>query len=227
MSNKRFISLPKGYLSYTQMQLWRTDPKRYAQLYFDGRADLSWSNRGQGYGKIVADMLEKGLETGDLLTDAAMLLFEKYDVADQRIDVDVKTPYGWLSLQAKPDSLDSATKAIIEYKTGKGHNPWDQRKAQNHLQMWFYAVVVWQKFGVMLPGAKLIWMETEDVPPYEVIIEGKKEILTIAPTGRIETFDVHFSKAGLMDALARIIKAAHEIEVAWASHVTKEWITTF
>ena len=35
------------------------------------------------YGKVVADALEKGVQTGDLLTDAGMLLLPKYDVADK------------------------------------------------------------------------------------------------------------------------------------------------
>ena len=215
MASKRFISLPRHHFSYSQWSLWLADPKKYKQLYFDGRQDLNWSNRGQLFGKQVADALEQGSETNDLLTDAAMLLIPKFDVADQPIEVDVKTKYGWLNLVAKPDTFNSVTHEFKEYKTGKGHNPWTAKKAQDHLQMWFYAVVIWQKFGTILDGAQLVWMETEETP------EG------IKPTGHIDTFDVHFSKAGLMDALARIIKSAHEIEVSWAGHITKPWITTF
>lgn len=215
MASKRYISLPKPHFSYSQWSLWLSNPERYKQIYFDKREDVQFTNRGQSYGKMVADALEAQVDTGDLLTDAAMLLLPKYDVQDAPIFVDVKTQYGWLQLIAKPDTYNSETHDFVEFKTGKGHNPWTPEKAQNHLQMWFYAVVIWQKFGVVLPGAQLAWIETEDTP------EG------IKPTGRVETFDVHFSKAGLMDALARIIKSAHEIEVAWAGHVTKPWITTF
>lgn len=77
----------------------------------------------------------------------------------------------------------------------------------------------------MLDGAKLSWIETEDTP--HIYEDGTPGALIIKPTGRVETFDVHFSPAGLMDARARIIKSAHEIEVAWASHETKEWVTSF
>ena len=212
---KKYISLPKHHFSYSQWQLWIKDPARYRSLYFDGRADLNWSNRGQTFGKQVADALEMGQDTGDVLTDSAMLLLPKYDVQDQPIEVEVKTKHGWLNLLAKPDTYNSTTHEFIEFKTGKGHNPWTAKKAQDHLQMWFYAVVIWQKYGVVLDNALLAWMETEDTP------EG------IKPTGRIDTFTVHFSKAGLMDALARIIKSANEIQIAWASHETKEWITSF
>ncbi len=215
MTRKKFIALPKHHFSYSQWSLWLSDPERYKQLYFDKRDDLKYSNRGQTFGKEVADALEAARETGDLLTDSAMLLLPKYDTADQPIEVDVKTQYGWLNLVAKPDSFDSVRHGFIEFKTGKGKNPWTKEKAQNHLQMWFYAVVIWQKFGTVLDTAKLAWIETEDTP------EG------IKPTGTVSVFPVSFSRAGLMGALARIIKSAHEIEVAWASHVTKPWITTF
>lgn len=215
MSSKRFISLPRHHFSYSQWSLWLADPAKYKAVYFDKRTDLNFSNRGQTFGKEVADALEAGRETGDLLTDSAMLLLPKYDVQDAPIEVDVKTKHGWLNLIAKPDTFNSITHEYKEFKTGKGKNPWTARKAQDHLQMWFYAVVIWQKFGTVLDGAQLSWMETEDTS------EG------IKPTGKVETFDVHFSKPGLMDALARIIKSAHEIEISWAGHVTRPWITTF
>jgi hypothetical protein len=215
MSSKKYISLPRHHLSYSQCSLWLSDKERYRAQYFDGRTDLNFSNSGQSYGKTVADALEAGRETGDLLTDAAMLLLPKYDVADQPIEVDVKTKRGWLNLIAKPDTFNSITKEFVEFKTGKGKNPWTPAKAQSHFQMWYYAVVIWQKYGVMLPDAKLAWIETEDT------LEG------IKPTGHVETFTVVFTPVELMQTLAKIVKIAHEIEEAWASHITKPYITTW
>lgn len=212
---KKFLSLPKNYLSYSQYSLWLSNPTRYKQVYFDGRND-GYVNRGQVFGKTVADALESGRETDDLLTDAAMLLLPKYDVQDELMEVEVKTKYGWLNLVAKPDTFNSMTHEFKEYKTGLGGIArWTARRAQNHLQMWFYAVVIWHKFGTILSDAQLVWIETERV-------DGETR-----PTGHVETFDVRFSKAELMSAFTRIVKAAHEIEVAWASHVTRPWITTF
>ncbi len=215
MAHKKFKSLPKHHFSYSQWSLWLSSPEIYKRRYFDG-SQVDYSNRGQTFGKEVADALEAGRDIGDVLTDSAMLLLPKYDVADQPIEVDVKTKYGWLNLIAKPDTFNSVTHEFIEFKTGKGGtNRWTAKKAQDHLQMWFYAVTIWQKFGTILPDAKLAWVETEDTP------EG------IKPTGHVEVFPVHFSQAGLLDALSRIVKAAHEIEVSWAGHITKPWITTF
>lgn len=213
MRSKRYLQLPHGYLSYSQMSLWGTDRTRYMGLYFDKREDLRVSNRGQEYGKLVANALEKEEETGDLLTDSAMLLLPKYDIRDVGFDVEIKTKDGWLKLIAKPDYMDSQTKNFIEIKTGR--YPWTQAKAQSHLQMIFYAVVIWQKYDIKLPGAKLAWIETDYTD------EGLK------PTGRVETFEVTFTSSQYLETLSEMIRVAKEIEIAWASHVTKPYITTF
>lgn len=209
---KTYLQLPKGYLSYSQMSLWMSNREKYIELYFDGRKD-SYTNRGQVYGKIVADALEANQETGDLLTDSAMLLLPKYDVRDQQFDVDVKTKDGWLKLVAKPDFLNSSTKDFIEVKTGV--QPWTQSKANNHFQMIFYAVCIWQKYGVQLPDAILAWIATE-------YLEGMP-----TPTGLVKQFTVPFRPAQYLDTLMKMVRVAKEIEIAFASHVTKPWVTTF
>ena len=200
--------------SHTQRELWKTDKARYKGLYFDNRAELRVSNSGQEYGKVVADALEKGVDTGDLLTDSATLLLPKYDTADQLIEVDVKTKDGWLCLVAKPDTLDSRTFAFREYKTGKGE--WTLAKAIAHPQMIFYAVVIWQKYGVMLDKAHLDWIETEWVKP------DNESVARIRPTGRVESFEVPFTPVQHYETLADMIKVAKEVELAWASHVTSD-----
>lgn len=205
------------------MALWLTSPKKYADLYFDNRDELRTTNSGQIYGKVVSDALEQENETGDLLTDSAMLLLPKYDIRDKQFDVDVKTKDGWLKLVAKPDFMDSTTKNFVEVKTGV--HPWTQSKAQNHLQMIFYAVVIWQKYGVKNAGAKLAWIETERVMKFDDT--GRHIIPKIIPTGRVETFDVTFTSMQYLDTLQQMVTVAKEIEIAWASHVTNPELINF
>ena len=212
---KRYISLPKSYLSYSQYMLWTSNPQRYKNQYFDKR-DESFTNSGQTYGKLVADALEAGRETNDMLTDAAMLLLPKYDVQDVAIEAEFKEKGGsWLKVIAKPDSFNSMTHEFMEFKTGKEKNPWTQAKAQNHIQMIWYAVVIWLKYGTMLDHATLAWIATEDTP------EG------IKPTGKVETFTVTFKPSDYYAFQAKMLKVAKEIEVAWASWESKPWVTTF
>lgn len=215
---KKYIQLPNEYLSYSQMSLWMASPKRYADLYFDRRDELKFDNDAQQYGREVADALEAGLETGDLLTDSAMLLLPKYDVADVAIHTEFKTPYGWLKLIGKPDSMDSLTKAFIEFKTGK--HPWTANKAQKHPQMPFYAVVIGVAYGVWNKDAILAWIETERTEN----AEGK---FITKPTGRVEQFTVKFTRRELLEFQVQMIKVAHEIELAWASHITNPELVNF
>lgn len=205
MKKKRILQLPHGYLSYSQICLWQSDPDQYAAVYFDDRQELRSSNAGMEYGKVVADALEHGIQTGDLLTDSAMTMLPKYDVADKEVRTVLSTKEFDVPILIKPDSLDSVTKNFYEYKTGK--TPWTQKKAQNHLQLKYYAMGIYLEYKKLLRGCKLIWIETERTP------EGVK------PTGRVKEFPVTFSMSDLTETMALTARVAREIEVAWAAHV--------
>ncbi|MES2006886.1 MAG: hypothetical protein V4436_02125 [Patescibacteria group bacterium] len=202
---KRYIQLPKEYISYSQLAQWQRDPEQYKAIYFDNRDELRTSNVAMEYGKVVADALEHGIQTGDLLTDAAMLMLPKYDVADQEMRVDMKVPKaGWVELLAKPDSFNSLTKDFYEYKTGK--QPWTAKKAQDHLQLHFYALAIYLKYHV-IPACSLIWIETE------------QSGTGIAPTGRVEEFPVLFSLSSILTTMSLVSRVARKIEIAYAAHV--------
>lgn len=206
---KKIIQLPKGYLSYSQCQLWKNSRQRYIELYMNDRQDMRFNNSGMAYGKIVAEALEKGVETGDLLTDAAMLMLPKYDVADKEIRVTIDTKEGSFDIIGRPDSLDSVTKAYMEFKTGKGK--WTANKAQKHPQMVFYAMLIYLAYGVVLNEACLIWIQTEDV------LEDSKKV--VKPTGHVDQFNVTFTLQDILQCMADTSRIAKEIELVWVSHV--------
>jgi len=208
---KKYIQLPKGYLSNSQKELWKSNPKRYIELYMNDNQAMRLNNSGLSYGKFVADALEKGIETGDLLTDAAMLLLPKYDVADKEIRTTIKTKDGCFDILGRPDSLDSKTKNFIEFKTGKGK--WTLAKAQKHPQLLFYALLIYLTYGIVLNETKLIWIQTEDTDDLISYPEG------IKPTGHVETFKVTFTLADILVCMADTIRVAKEIELCWVAHV--------
>ena len=158
MPKKKIIQTPQGYLSFSQVSLWQSNPERYKRMYFERDESARFTNDGMRFGSIVADALENQEMTGDLLTDTAMELLPKYDVRDEEIRVSMKTKDGWIDILGRPDSLDSKTKNFIEFKTGKVK--WTQKKAEKHLQLKFYAVLVYIAYGVQLDHADLVWMET-------------------------------------------------------------------
>jgi hypothetical protein len=209
----RLIQLPKGYISYSQLTLWQANQQRYKDMYFDGRYELNTSNAGQEYGKIVADALENELDTGDVLTDSAMLILPKYDVRDKEIRANLDTKDGRIIVLGKPDAMNSETKDFYEYKTGK--NPWTKKKAQNHLQMHFYAMVIYLAYGVLLKEAKLVWIETEILDGFDEEGFAKK---IVKPTGRVEAFPVVFTLNEILETMALTAKVCQEIEIAYAHH---------
>jgi len=213
MARKRTIQLPRGYLSYSQMTLWLSNQDKYAKLYFDNRDELRTTNAGQEYGKVVATLLERGEESGDLLTDTAMFLLPKYDLADKEITTCIDTKQGKFDLLIRPDSMDSVTKNFLEYKTGK--LPWTQGKAQNHLQLKVYAAGIYNEYKVVPQDIKLIWIETH------------QENGEIKPTGKIETFQVSYTLKDILETLALISRVAKEIEVSYAMHERNPHIDVF
>ena len=200
---KKIIQLPRGYISYSQKELWKASPERYAKVYFENLTPAP--NSGQEYGKVVAEALEHSKETGDLLTDSAMLLLPKYDVRDQEIKTFLKTKEGEITVLGRPDMLNSTTKEFREIKTGK--IAWTARKAQGHPQMRFYAMLIFLAYKVQLHDAYLDWIETEDTPK------------GIKPTGRVESFKVAFGMSDILNEMAETSKVAKEIEVAFASYI--------
>ena len=213
MATKRTIQLPRGYISYSQVQLWLANQDKYAKLYFDNRDELRTTNTGQAYGKIVADALEHETETGDLLTDTAMFLLPKYDLKDKEFTTTITTKQGKFNLLFRPDSMDSVSKNFIEVKTGK--LPWTESKAQNHLQLKVYAAGIYNEFKVVPKDIKLAWIETHE--------EGGE----IKPTGKIQTFQVVYTLKDILETLALISRVAKEIEVSYAMHVRDPNIDIF
>lgn len=208
------------------MVLWQRDPKRYKEIYMDDRYELQTSNAGMEYGKVVATALEKGIETNDVLTDSAMILLPKYDIADKEITVDLKTKDGTIPLVGRPDTLDSVSKAFREYKTGK--HPWTQKKAQEHLQMRFYAMIIYLKYNKLLTEAYLDWIETE--PFEEEVFKGSVLVLHqkgVRPTGHVESFRVVFTLSDILKTMALTTKVAKEIEIAFAHHQVNPAIANF
>ncbi len=214
MAQKKYIQIPRGYLSQSQAALWQTNPKRYMELYFDQRDELRHSSVEMDYGKLIAEALENGEQTGDLLSDAAMLLLPKYDIRDKEFRVDLRVGKEWVEILAKPDYMDSESKDFIEIKTGKV--PWTQAKADKHLQLLWYATAIYLKYGPVIPKVKLAWVETQ-----------KDELGVVTPTGRVEVFEVVFTLKEILSTMALMGKVAQEIAIAWAAHETDPRLNTF
>ena len=208
MAKKKIIQLPTGCLSYSQVSLWQADRNRYKEIFFNKNDSVRFMNEGMVYGKVVADALEAGEETGDLLTDMAMSLLVKYDIRDEEIEGVMKTKDGEIKIVSHPDTMDSETYALREYKTGKVK--WTQKKADNWFQLKFYAMLIFIKYGKIPPEVHLDWIETFADPS----ANGE-----IKPTGRVETFKVNITMSDIINTMATVSRVAKEIEAEWLVHV--------
>jgi len=204
MAKKKIIQLPAGCLSYSQVSLWQQDKERYKEIFFNHNDGARFINEGMAYGKIVADALENDTETGDLLTDMAMSLLVKYDIRDKEMEGVLKTKDGDIRIVSHPDTMDSKTFALREYKTGR--IKWTQKKADNWFQLKFYAMLIFIIHGKMPPEVHLDWIETFADPAEN----GK-----VKPTGRVETFKVHLGMSDIINTMALTSRVAKEIEAEW------------
>lgn len=206
MAKRKIIQLPTGCLSYSQVSLWQQDQARYKEIFFNRNDGARFMNEGMAYGKIVADALENDQETGDLMTDMAISLLVKYDIRDKEMEGILKTKDGDIKIVSHPDTMDSKTFALREYKTGK--IKWTQKKADSWFQLKFYAMLIFIIHGKIPPEVHLDWIETfKDA-------DGQ-----IKPTGRVETFKVIISMGDIINTMALTTRVAKEIEAAWVKHV--------
>lgn len=205
MAKRKIVQLPSECLSYSQVQMWQQSKERYKEIYFNQNDSARFMNSGMAYGSIVADALENEEETGDLLTDMAISLLVKYDIKDEEMEGWLKTPGGWVKIVSHPDTMDSKTFALREYKTGRVK--WDQKKADNWFQIKFYAMLIYLVHKVVPPTCHLDWIET--------YTDADK----IKPTGHVESFEVKVTMKDILETMAITSRVAKEIEAEWAVYV--------
>lgn len=200
---KKIIQLPTNCLSYSQVQLWQSDRERYKEIFFNHNDGARFMNEGMAYGKVVADALENEEETGDLLTDMAISLLPKYDIRDKEMEGVLHTKEGDIRIVSHPDTVDSQTWALREYKTGKVK--WTQKKANNWFQLKFYAMLIYIIKNKIPPSVHLDWIET-----YKDPADNK-----IKPTGHVEHFEVKITMSDIINTMATVSRVAKEIEREW------------
>lgn len=149
-------NLPRGYLSYSSMNLWERSKNQFRQKYYSSQSyeiDTAFTR----FGKYIAETLEDKKKTK---AHPVLSTIPLYPVREQPLihtidDVPIK---GYI------DSFDKRHKRIIEIKTGIRHEdgtaPWNSVKVRKHDQVRLYSLLVKEIFGKVHPVVKLIWLET-------------------------------------------------------------------
>jgi len=199
--------LPKGYLSWSSINLWNTNKDMFRRVYYF--KDKKFETRETIFGKKIALMLENK----EYDEHPTLRKIPRYEYAEYKIEIEVEgiKVYGVL------DSFSLRRKAFKEYKTGHkskdGKDPWDELKVRKHGQLPFYSFLIEQKFGKVEEWTELIHLETafgKETTEFDGhILEGTNDKLVL--TGKVKKFKRKIEQYE-RDRIRQIIKkAAKEI----------------
>lgn len=183
-------SSPRGYLSWSQLQLFEKDPNLYYQVYCEGLDQFR--SKYLELGKKLATTLESGHSADG---DPILELMTVYMPAYPAREFDLKATFEGIPLVGKLDGWNEKTLTIGEYKSGKS---WTQAMANETGQLTFYALLVWLKYKKLPANIYLHWARTDED------MEGNLML-----TGDIKTFRTERS-------LKDIILFSKRIKSAWA-----------
>lgn len=202
-------NLPKGYLSFSSMQLWKQNKDNFRKKYYEETDTYNLDTVYTRFGKKIAEMMED-----PKIRDADPVLkkIPTYKVSEHPIDIEVDG----VPIKAFLDSFCPKRKAILEYKTGikkDGKPAWDQLKVQKWDQLPLYSLLVKEKYGKVTPTVKLVWMETEWAPTQRPQVGLMEEVWTpdLQLTGRVEVFKRKIEEWEHLRMRIMIKKIAEEI----------------
>jgi len=188
MSNPKNTS-PRGYLSWSQINLWEKDPNLYYQVYCEGLDQFR--TKYLELGKKLATALENGKsDDGDPMLELMIVLLPSYPSKE----FDIKESFEGIPLVGKLDGFNEKKLVIGEYKSGK---KWTQKMADNTGQLTMYALLVWLKYKKLPKDILLHWARTDED------MEGNLFL-----TGETKTFQTKRS-------LGEIILFSKRIKTAW------------
>lgn len=195
---------PRGYLSWTQIDMWLRNPETYIKRYIHDGA--GFENSGMRFGKTASEALEGG-ETTDGAMEALVALLPHYSKREHEIRATLKTPKGEVVLLGKLDTYDPKAPRFREYKTGRVK--WTQARADRHKQIPHYGALIYLDAGCLPTEAWLDWAET---------VEEDGEVRL---TGTIQSFKVKLTTQGVLEYLALASRVAQEIDVAYRNELHK------
>ncbi len=195
--------LPKGYLSWSQLDLWERDPEEYKARYFYGKP--SPESGAMSFGKHISRVLEGKEKPGNHIEQSIKLLCKRCGSPEYEIKTVLKTAYGDVVLLGYLDDIDSKTFGeFVENKTGT--TKWSSKKAENHGQLHFYYLLIILATGTRPQRSTLQHFETQlDAgAPF-----GRKL------TGQIHTYEVSLFIGHEIEIRRRIENAVREISQAY------------
>lgn len=195
--------LPKGYLSWSALELWENNPREFAEVYFKNKRKFETPE--MAFGKKV----HKALETktcDDKAIQTVIQIVTCYKNHEVECYTIWKSKYGDIPLYALIDNLEFESKDFKDFKTGK--TPWDQKRADKHGQLAFYALVLESLTQRRPKKAGIVWLETT----------GQSEKIRL--TGNVQEFHVEITEKHLEGIKKRILDACMGIDKAYKQYLS-------
>lgn len=208
ISKAREIKTPRGYLSWTQLDLIEKNEDEYIRTYIQGqeRKIGKAQERAMTFGKTVAEVLE-GADTDDEIIRLVKATIPKYSEMEKEITATLTAHGRSVKMLGRLDSYED-TPAFLEYKTGKVK--WTQKMANKHGQLLFYKTMIWINTRKMA-NSKLIWVPTEDMEG-EQNEWGEAELYAAFSGEPPVVFEVEHTTQDLLEMMQRVNRAALRIE---------------
>jgi len=193
---------PREYLSWSSMDLFERSKEKWAQVYIYG--EKLGTNRGQAFGRTMAESFENDELTGDINLDIAMAKVPRYEIRDQSITAELKDGKKRVVILIKPDTVKKDYSAFQEDKTGPV-GAWTQKKADESGQVTFYATGLYLKSGRIPGDIRLNHFETEKV-------WNETGGFRIKSNGEVRTFITKRDMAQVLKMMVRMKRAQEGIE---------------
>jgi hypothetical protein len=226
------LILPKGYLSWSQMSCWMSNPARYAREYFeDGeKLDTLYLRFGKAFAKMVEDLeaIEELARSHPMDESMRLVLAaldtegeSEFQIGRSGREGDASPPCvvrGEVPVLSFLDKYVHRDGSIKEYKTGLA--PWTLAKVQKHDQLTFYGVSLRWSGKPLPPHADLYWIPTREIEQeHRDFFRGGPKV--IAATGKVHAFHREFDPREFDRMEDLISRVAREISDAYQEHLTQ------
>jgi hypothetical protein len=187
---------PKGYLSWSQLDLIEVSPERYREAYINGHRPPP--NRGQRLGSKIHEAMENESLTGEISLDMVIEKVPRLECREEIVMSEMECGYK-IPLLIKMDTFKKDLSAFKDYKTGLTR--WTQERVDKDDQITFYATAIWLKTKKIPEDIELVDIATKYGP------DGNPEA-----TGEVYRFKTRRTMADIVRMMARIKKGWEKIE---------------
>lgn len=193
------LTLPKPYISWSQLNLWETSRSQYIKRYFENES--MFETKELKFGKNFSEIVEEQNFFG--ASEKEKAIFSRLTVHN-KTEVELNANIDGINLIGFLDTAEVKADKVLkfrEYKTGKVE--WTNKRATQHGQLYFYSLMVRENTGKLPESVYLDWIPTQEN-------ENRIEF-----TGSIKSFRVKVTEKNVQLMKERIKKVASEISEAF------------